>query len=143
VVPCLIALSMDCDANINTLQRLGKLTVVLKYLDYSLKARDRYLKLSQPQLGQELKQAIESETTGCDPAVTSTTTTIATATATASAAELTVRSHTGEALRVDLQHVQTFSRMFPMDLWSIAAVTFSHNLHSRSGNSKSYLSSSP
>jgi hypothetical protein len=129
---------MDCDANINTLQRLGKLTVVLKYLDYSLKARDLYLKLTQPQPGQqELKLAIESETAGCGPGVTST------ATATASAAEVTIGSNIGEALRVDLQHVHTFSRIFPMDLWSIAAVTFSHNVHSRSGNSKSYLSSSP
>lgn len=43
VLPCLIALCLDCDANTAQIQRLGTLPLLLKYLNYSVKAREAYV----------------------------------------------------------------------------------------------------
>lgn len=42
MLPCLIALCLDCDANTAQLQRLDKLPALLKYLDHSVRTREVY-----------------------------------------------------------------------------------------------------
>lgn len=40
MLPCLIALCLDCDANTAQLSRLDKLPLLLRYLDHSVRARE-------------------------------------------------------------------------------------------------------
>lgn len=51
MLPCLISLCLDCDGNVLQLQRLGKLDIVLKYLEYSVKAREVCLQQLQRRKG--------------------------------------------------------------------------------------------
>lgn len=52
MLPCLIAMCLDTDGNVLQLQRLDKLSTVLSYLEYSVKARQVFLQQQQRRKGE-------------------------------------------------------------------------------------------
>lgn len=97
MLPCLVALSLDCDANIAQLQKLGRLPALLHYLDYSVRAREVYVQ-------QQARKRVAEPTTNTNTSCSSVNMGIVTE---------------------EAQHVHRLSHLIPADLWAIALVTLS------------------
>lgn len=120
LLPCLIAMCADCDANTFQLGKLGKLiTVIAKYLENSVRAGE--ILASHTSQQQQQQQQLNSTSAG-GPPVSAASTAAPVEPPLPAAAAAAVLGRAEEA-----QHVRRLSNIIPKELWHVNLVTLSRN----------------